>query len=99
MSTICAKGAPDSGATSFRLASALHDCGTVSEVQKKSMTDRRRAQGDRRKQSRSGRRASDPNVGWHWRRIAWLFAAYAAYISVRSLPQTLRKYFARPTLS
>jgi hypothetical protein len=68
-------------------------CGNVGEVQKGS-TDRRQSRGDRRKQSRSGRRASDPSVGWRWRRIAWLFAAYAAYISLRSLPETLRKYLA-----
>lgn len=49
---------------------------------------------DRRKTSRSGRRSSDPRV--NWRRVAWLFAAYAAYLSVRSLPLTLRRYLHRP---
>jgi hypothetical protein len=63
----------------------------VGDVQK-GTTDRRQNRGDRRKRSRSGRRASDPSVGWHWRRIAWLFAAYAAILSVRSLPQTVKKY-------
>jgi len=48
---------------------------------------------DRRKHSRSGRRAGDPQT--NWRRIAWVFAAYAAYLSVRSLPATLRRYFHR----
>jgi hypothetical protein len=27
--------------------------------------------------------------------VAWLFAAYAAYLSVRSLPDTIRRYFRR----
>lgn len=48
---------------------------------------------DRRKNSRSGRRASDPHV--NWRRIAWIFAAYAAYLSLRSLPATLKEMFTR----
>jgi hypothetical protein len=26
----------------------------------------------------------------NWRRIAWLFAAYAAYLSIRSLTATVR---------
>jgi hypothetical protein len=57
-------------------------------------TERRAGQqGDRRKHSRSGRRAGDPHV--NWRRVAWLFAAYAAYLSVRSLPDTIRRYFRR----
>lgn len=64
-------------------------------------SDRRaRARSDRRKNSRSGRRAHDPHT--NWRRIAWLFAAYAAYLSVRalpeavkSLPSTVRKWFGR----
>ncbi len=43
---------------------------------------------DRRKNSRSGRRADDPHT--NWRRIAWLFAVYAIYLSVRSLPETVR---------
>jgi hypothetical protein len=46
---------------------------------------------DRRKQSRSGRRAQDPRV--HWRRLAWLFAGYAIYLSIRALPRTLRQKF------
>jgi hypothetical protein len=59
--------------------------------------DRRRApRSDRRKHSRSGRRARDPQV--NWRRLAWLFAGYAIYLSIRSLPATLRqKLFSRTT--
>jgi hypothetical protein len=51
------------------------------------------ARSDRRKQSRSGRRAGDPHT--NWQRVAWIFAAYAAYLSVRSLPSTLRRYLQR----
>jgi hypothetical protein len=59
--------------------------------------DRRATAGstDRRKYSRSGRRKSDPHT--NWRRIAWLFAAYAAYLSVRQLPETVRNLFKRTT--
>jgi hypothetical protein len=48
---------------------------------------------DRRRNSRSGRRTSDPRV--NWRRLAWLFAFYAAYLSVRALPLTLRRLLRR----
>jgi len=48
---------------------------------------------DRRLHSRGGRRAGDPRV--NWRRLAWLFAAYAAYVSVRSLPASVKKLFNR----
>jgi hypothetical protein len=52
--------------------------------------ERRRApRGDRRKYSRSGRRAGDPHT--NWRRLAWLFAAYAAYLSIRSLTATMKR--------
>jgi len=44
--------------------------------------------GDRRKNSRSGRRAKDPHT--NWRRLAWLFGAYAIYLSVRSLPDAVK---------
>jgi hypothetical protein len=44
--------------------------------------------GDRRKNSRSGRRAADPHT--NWRRLAWLFAAYAAFLSLRSLPLAMK---------
>jgi len=56
--------------------------------------ERRGAPGpDRRKKSRGGRRATDPRTSWRWRRLAWLFAAYAVYWSVRSLPSTVKNYF------
>ena len=45
--------------------------------------------GDRRKNSRSGRRTGDPHT--NWRRVAWLFAAYATYLSVRSLTATMKR--------
>jgi hypothetical protein len=48
---------------------------------------------DRRKNSRGGRRASDPRV--NWRAAAWRFAAYAVYLSARSLPASLKKFFLR----
>jgi len=38
---------------------------------------------DRRRRSRSGRRTHDPRV--NWRRWTWLFAAYALFMSLRSL--------------
>jgi hypothetical protein len=54
------------------------------------------AKSDRRKHSRSGRRARDPH--FHWQRLAWLFAGYAIFLSIRSLPATLRqKFFSRST--
>jgi len=54
------------------------------------------ARTDRRKHSRSGRRANDPR--FNWRRVAWLFAGYAIYLSIRSLPATLReKLFSHTT--
>jgi hypothetical protein len=65
-----------------------------------SSTSGRRGVGkDRRKNSRGGRRDGDPHT--NWRRIAWLFAAYAVYLSVRSLPTTMKNYFKRsePTAS
>jgi hypothetical protein len=56
--------------------------------------DRRLAGGvDRRGQSRSGRRSTDPHR--NWRRLAWLFAWYAAYVSVRSLPSSVRRRLKR----
>jgi hypothetical protein len=51
--------------------------------------------GDRRKHSRSGRRASDPHV--NWRRLTWVFAGYALYLSIRSLPDTVRRLLRRRT--
>jgi hypothetical protein len=73
------------------VAFALHEMGAVPETTTVIPTpDRREApRGDRRKRSRSGRRSDDPHT--NWRRLAWLFAAYAAYLSVRSLPATMKK--------
>jgi hypothetical protein len=52
--------------------------------------ERRRApRTDRRRHSRSGRRDNDPHV--NWRRWAWLFAAYALVMSLKSLPATVKK--------
>jgi hypothetical protein len=48
---------------------------------------------DRRKNSRSGRRAADPRVNWS--RVAWRFAAYALILSARSLPSSVKKVFLR----
>ena len=51
--------------------------------------DRRAAsRSHRRKYSRSGRRSQDPHT--NWRRIAWLFAIYAIYLSIRALPDTMK---------
>jgi hypothetical protein len=56
--------------------------------------DRRHARVfDRRRHSRNGRRRSDPRS--HWRRLAWLLAAYAAYVSLRWLPENVRRLIAR----
>jgi hypothetical protein len=55
-------------------------------------SDRRRSgSSDRRQHPRNGRRKTDPHVDW--RRIAWLFGAYAVYMSVRSLPAHVWKFF------
>jgi hypothetical protein len=51
---------------------------------------------DRRRRSRSGRRASDPRT--NWRRVAWLFGAYAVWVSVRALPSTIRRLWRRETI-
>jgi hypothetical protein len=64
----------------------------VSNTERRSLSAR-----DRRRNSRSGRRDGDPRV--NWRRIAWLFAAYAVYVSVRSLPATVKKMFQRAPAS
>jgi hypothetical protein len=54
------------------------------------MPERRAAaRTDRRKYSRSGRRGNDPR--FNWRRWAWLFAGYGLFMSIRSLPATIRK--------
>jgi hypothetical protein len=49
--------------------------------------------GDRRRNPRNGRRSGDPRV--NWRRLGWLAAAYALYISARSLPATVKNLFRR----
>lgn len=58
--------------------------------------DRRTVGADRRRNSRGGRRSRDPHTNWRWRRLAWLFAAYAVYLSARSLPAAVKNYFKRP---
>jgi len=73
----------------------LHNRGGVLQEIVPTTTDRRSAGNDRRRNSRSGRRTNDPHVSWHWRRLAWLFAAYAVYLSVRSLPATVERRFRR----
>jgi hypothetical protein len=52
---------------------------------------------DRRKSSRSGRRAEDPRTSW--RRVYWLFGAYALYLSVRKIPSALRRFWHRETVA
>jgi hypothetical protein len=75
------------------LASRLHLTDLVSE---KVVPSERRNDGiERRKNSRGGRRSGDPHPDWRWRRLAWLFAAYALYLSVRALPSTVKNYFNR----
>jgi hypothetical protein len=66
-------------------------------VQNASTTEAERRHGtdDRRKRSRNGRRAGDPDGARHWRRFAWMFAMYAACVSVRSLPAVIKKRFGR----
>jgi len=50
---------------------------------------------DRRRISRGGRRRGDPHDGGYWRRLPWLFAAYAVFVSIRSLPAAARRFFTR----
>jgi len=61
----------------------------------RSSPNRRSVGVDRRKNPRGGRRPSDPHTNWRWRRLAWLFAAYAIYLSARALPATVKNYFTR----
>jgi hypothetical protein len=79
------------------VALRLHNTGGVSEVNVPALERRRRPSGDRRRNSRSGRRASDPR--FNWRRLAWLFATYAVYLSIRSLGDTIKRVFQRPTVA
>lgn len=69
------------------------------DVADPSVTVERRslARQDRRKHSRSGRRAEDPHTTW--RRVYWLFGAYALYLSVRKIPSTLRRFWRRETVA
>jgi hypothetical protein len=48
---------------------------------------------DRRRNSRSGRRKEDPHT--NWRRVAWLFALYAGFLSIRSIPAAIRRLWYR----
>jgi len=73
------------------VALRLHDLSHVPELKVSNMERRYASGGDRRRHSRNGRRAGDPRV--NWRRLAWLVAAYAVYVSLRSLPATVRKMF------
>jgi hypothetical protein len=78
------------------LASGLHRRRRVSES--KTAERRRRERGaDRRKHSRSGRRTTDPHGHSRWRRLAWMFAGYAAYLSLRSIPAAIRRLIRRDT--
>jgi hypothetical protein len=80
----------------FSVALTLHHHNDVSELA--SHGERRaEARADRRKTSRSGRRASDPH--FNWRRVTWLFAVYAIFMSVRSLPATIKRFFTRQETS
>lgn len=78
----------------FEMAFQLHYVRNVAPPHVERRSGERR---DRRKNSRSGRRASDPH-GRNWRRVAWLFGAYAAFLSVRSLPASLRRLWRRETV-
>jgi len=78
------------------VALRLHQSSDVSEATQPTVDRRRTAENaDRRRYSRSGRRASDPHMTWRWRRLAWLFAGYAFYLSVRSLPASVKRLFRR----
>jgi hypothetical protein len=49
---------------------------------------RQRAQPDRRKHSRGGRRLTDPRDR---RRMQWRLAAYSTYLSLRAWPSAVRR--------
>jgi len=66
----------------------LHSDYTVAENPVSDPDRRAASHSDRRKYSRSGRRGQDPHTDW--RRIAWLFAVYAIYLSIRTLPETMK---------
>jgi hypothetical protein len=78
------------------LALRLHDGHDVADTRvsfSERSSNRRGWSGDRRKNSRSGRRDGDPRV--NWRRVAWLFAAYAVLVSIRLLPTTVKRLVTR----
>jgi hypothetical protein len=70
------------------VAFGRHVSGKLYEIER-----RHAGVGDRRKQSRNGRRGSEPRR--NWRRAAWLFAAYVAYVCLRALPDGIRRYIKR----
>ena len=67
----------------------------MSEILGETIERRGGPNNDRRKHSRNGRRTEDPDPKVKWRRLAWLFAAYAGYLSLRSLPATIKGLFVR----
>ncbi|HMF99085.1 MAG TPA: hypothetical protein VKE96_32515 [Vicinamibacterales bacterium] len=71
------------------MAFALHGSHNVVETTSQIPERRGTPSGDRRSNPRSGRRAADPHT--NWRRIAWLFAAYATFLSIRSLPAAMTR--------
>jgi hypothetical protein len=77
------------------VAFGLHSTADVVKTFSSAVPSDRRWSGgpDRRRHSRSGRRKTDPHMDW--RRIAWLFGAYAACMSVRSLTANVWKLFKR----
>ena len=87
--TVSASGMPLTSWNVWRPKVWRYGCMTCGVAETPPVTERRLSnRNDRRAHSRSGRRSTDPRM--NWRRIAWLFAAYAAYLSVRSLSATVR---------
>jgi len=78
----------DRDVTRRSVAFALHESLLVPELILPTPDRRVMSGGDRRRNSRGGRRASDPHR--NWRRLAWLFAAYAVYLTLRSLPSMMK---------
>ena len=74
------------GSRGAEVASALD---VIAEDTTPTLERRGAARTDRRRHSRSGRRDNDPRV--NWRLWAWLFAAYALFMSIRSLPSTAKR--------
>jgi hypothetical protein len=73
------------------LALRLHHSRTVTQTP---ATDRRAPnRNDRRRHSLNGRRNTDPHT--QWRRLAWLFAGYAGYLSFRSVSRAVRRLLQR----